>query len=72
MAHMKDLANHKARDMHVLKPKLLKWVVNDLCEPIKKQFKLVVKEGFLASWTINIIQMVFKYGERHSPRSYIP
>ena len=38
---------------------------------LKKLFKLVVKEGFLASWTIKIIQMVFKYGERHSSGSYM-
>jgi hypothetical protein len=54
-----------------VKTQTFKWVVDDLCEPIKKLFKLVGKEGFLASWTINIIQMVFKYGERHSPRSYM-
>ena len=64
---MKDLANHKTMDIHGLKPKLLKWVVNDLCESIKKLFKLVAKEGFQTSCCINITQMIFKYDERHSP-----
>ena len=63
-AHMKELANHKAGDIHGLKPKLLKWVANDLSEPITKLFNLVAKEGFPASWTINMIQLIFKFGER--------
>ena len=46
------------------KPKLLKWVANDLFEPITKLFNLVAKEGSHASWTINIIQMIFKSSER--------
>ena len=53
--YMKDLASHKAKDIHGLKPKLLKWVANNLCEPITQPFNLVVKEGLLASWIINII-----------------
>ena len=65
-AHMKDLTNHKAEDIHGLEHELLKWAINDLCEPIIKLFNLVAKEGFLASWTINIIQMIFKFGERRS------
>ena len=63
---MKDLTNHKAEDIHGLEHELLKWAINDLCEPIIKLFNLVAKEGFLASWTINIIQMIFKFGERRS------
>ena len=62
-ARMKDLANHKARDIHGSKPKHLKWVANDLCEPITKLFNLVAKESFPASWTINISQMIFKSSE---------
>ena len=54
----------------VLKLELLKWVANDLREPITKLFNLVTTKGFLASWTINIIQTIFKYSERRSPRSY--
>ena len=50
-----NLASHKAKDIHGLKPKLLKWVANNLCEPITQPFNLVVKEGLLASWIINII-----------------
>ena len=65
-AHMKDLANHKAEDTNGLKLELLKWVANDLCEPITKLFSLVPKEGFPASWTININQMNIKYCEIHS------
>ena len=70
MGHMKDLANHKARDIHGLKPEFLKWVANDLCEPITKLFNLVAREGFPASWTINIIQMIFKSDERSSLGNY--
>ena len=29
----------------------------------QSQSYLVAKEGFMASWTINIIQMIFKFGE---------
>ena len=53
-----------------LKRELLKWATNDLCEPIKKLFNLVAKEGFTTTWTINIIQMIFEYGERHTLRNY--
>jgi hypothetical protein len=63
---VKDLANHKARDFRGLKLQLLKWDANHLCEPITRQFNLVAKEDFPTSWTINIIQMIFKYDERHS------
>ena len=38
--------------------------------PITKSFNLVAKVGFLASWTINIIQMSFKYDERCSLGNY--
>ena len=40
------LANHKARGIRGLKFELLKWVANDLCEPIAKLINLVTKEGF--------------------------
>ena len=63
---MKYLANHKVGDIHGLKLELLKWVANDLCEPITKLFNLVAKEDFPTSWTINIIQMIFKSSERRS------
>ena len=69
-ATMKDLANHKASDIHGLKPKFLKWAANDLCEPITKLFNLVAREGFPTSWTTNIIQMIFKSGERNSMGNY--
>ena len=64
--HMLYLANHKASDIHGLKPEFLKWATNDMCEPITLLFNLVAKEGLLASWTINIIQMIFKSSENHS------
>ena len=67
---MKDLANQKARDIHGLKPKLLEWIANDLCEPVTKLFNLVAREGFPASWIINIIQMIFKSSERRCPGNY--
>ena len=54
----------------LLKHELLKWVANDLCESITKLFNLVTTKGFSASWIINIIQMIFNYGERRSPRNY--
>ena len=57
---MKDLAYHKARDIHGLKTEYLKWAISYLCESITKLFDLVVREGFMASWTTNIIQMIFK------------
>jgi hypothetical protein len=38
---MKDLANHKAGDIHGLKPELLKWAANDLCAPITLLFNMV-------------------------------
>ena len=63
---MKDLANHKAKDIHRSKPKLLKWVANDLFESITKLSNLVAKEGFSVSWTNNFIQIIFKFSERHS------
>ena len=44
-----------------------KWPVY---EPITKLLNLVAKEGFPASWTIKIIQMIFTYGERCSSRNY--
>ena len=69
-AHMTNLENHKVRDIHGLKLELLKWATNDLCEPIKKLFNLVAKEGFTTTWTINIIQVIFEYGERHTLRNY--
>jgi hypothetical protein len=43
---------------------------NDLHEPIIKSFNLVGEEGFLASWTTNIIEMIFEYGEHCSLRNY--
>ena len=61
---MKDLANHNAGDIHGLEFELLKWVANDLCELITKLFNLVAKEGFPTSWTINIVQIIIKYGEK--------
>ena len=70
-AHMTNLANLKAGYIHELKFELLKWATNDLvCEPITKQFNLVAKEGFTATWTINNIQMIFKYDEKHSLGNY--
>jgi hypothetical protein len=42
------------------KLKLPKWVANDLREPIAKLFNLVAREGFLSSWTTNVIQMTFE------------
>jgi hypothetical protein len=38
----------------------MKWATIDLCEPITKLFNIVAREGFLASWTTNNIQMIFK------------
>ena len=61
---MKDLANHKVGDIHGLKAEFLKWVANDLCEPITKLFNLVASEGFPTSWTTNIIQIIFKSSKR--------
>ena len=57
-AHRKDLANHKVGDINGLKPKLLKWVANDLCEPKRGLFNLVAKEDFPTSWTMNMSQNV--------------
>jgi hypothetical protein len=59
-AHMKGLANHKASDIHRLKPD-----ANDPCESITSLFNLVPKWRFMASRTININQMIFKSGEGH-------
>ena len=53
-----------------LKLEFLKWAAFDLCKPITKLFNLVAREGFLASWTANIIQMIFKSGERNSLKNY--
>ena len=50
-----------------VKTQASKIIVNVLCKPIIKLFYLMAKEGFLASWTINIVHMIFKSGERHSP-----
>ena len=68
---MKDLANHKVGDIHGLKPQFLEWAANDLCEPITKLFHLVASEGFPASWTTNIIQMIFKSIKRSTLGSYM-
>ena len=57
---MINLTNHKVGDTHGLKHELIKWDANDLCEPITKLLNLVAKEGFLASWIVNILQMIFK------------
>ncbi len=51
-AQIKDLANHKANDIHGLKPEFLEWVANALCEPIMLLFNLIAKEGFPTSRTI--------------------
>ena len=67
---MQDLANHKAWDIYGLKLEFLKWVAIDLCEPITKLFNLVAREGFLASWTTNIIQMISKSSQRNSLGNY--
>ena len=56
---MTNLANHKVGDFHGLKLKFIKWIANDLCKQITKLFNLMAKEEFPASWTINIIQMIF-------------
>ena len=49
------------------------WVSKIGCKwsmwTITKLFELVAKEGFLASWIIIIIQMIFKFGEKHSQRN---
>ena len=63
MPILEDLANHKAGDIQGLKPKFLKWVVTNLFVPITKPFNIMAKEGFQASWTINIIQMIFTSSE---------
>ena len=61
---MKDLANHKARNIHALQLEFMKWATLDLCEPITKLFNLVAKEG------TNIIQMIVESNERNSLRNY--
>lgn len=46
----------KVEDIYGLKAEFLKWVAKDVCEPITMLFNLVAREGFQASWTINIIE----------------
>ena len=60
----KYLTHHKVGDIRGSKPKFLKWEANELCAPLTSLFDLVAKEGFLGSWTINTIQMIFKSSER--------
>ena len=64
--HMRDLANHKACDIHELKTGFLKWATNDLCEPITKMFNCVAKEYFPIFMDYRLIHMIFKYRERRS------
>ena len=65
-ANMKDLANHKARNIHALQLEFMKWAALDLCEPITRLFNLVAKEGIPASWNTNITQMIVESNERNS------
>ena len=67
---MKDLANHKARDIHGLNHEFLEWVAKHLCEPTTKLFNVVARGGFPTSWTTNIIQMIFKFGEKITLRNF--
>ena len=52
-ANMKDLANRDVEDSPGLKIEFLKWVVNDICEPITRLFILVARVGLPTSRTTN-------------------